>query len=53
MITVRPNGMPVSARFLGTACFVTAAVLPQPLLSEAWKDIAGTYRKLQHLLQQG
>lgn len=39
MNTVRNNGMTVSGRFLGTACF--AAVLPQSLLSKALKDIAG------------
>ncbi|MES2463130.1 MAG: hypothetical protein V4671_21305 [Armatimonadota bacterium] len=39
MNTVPNNGMTVSGRFLGTACF--AAILPQSLLSEALKDIAG------------
>ena len=39
MNTVPNNGMTVSGRFLGTACF--AAILPQSLLSEALKDEAG------------
>jgi len=39
MNTARNNGMTVSGRFLGAACF--AAVLPQSLLSEALKDTAG------------
>lgn len=52
MFTVRHNGMPNTERFLGTACSA-AAVLPQPLLSEAWKDTAGSYPKQQHLSLQG
>jgi hypothetical protein len=40
MNTVRNNGISVSGRVLGTACF--AAILPQLLLSEALKDKAGT-----------
>ena len=53
MNTVRNNGMTISARFLGTACF--AAILPQSLLSEALKDKAGAIGRvaktavLQHL----
>ena len=39
MNTVPNNGMTISGRFLGTACF--AAILPQSLLSKALKDIAG------------
>ena len=39
MNTVRNNGMTISGRSLGAACF--AAVLPQSLLSEALKDKAG------------
>ena len=39
MNTVPNNGMTVSGRFLGTACF--AAILPQSLLSKALKDKAG------------
>ena len=39
MNTVRNNGISVSGRVLGTACF--AAILPQSLLSEALKDKAG------------
>ena len=42
MNTARNNGMTVSGRFLGAACF--AAVLPQSLFSEALKDTAGNVR---------
>ena len=50
MLTVRHNGMTAAARFLATACF--AALLPQPLLSKAWKESAGidtaqTHRRLR------
>jgi len=52
MLTVRHYGMPATARFLGTACF--AALLPQPLLSEAWKDNARLYNwSLHHKQHQG
>lgn len=39
MNTVRNNGMTISGRFLGTACF--AAAFSQSLLSEALKETAG------------
>jgi len=51
MLTARHNGMPATARFLATACF--AALLPQPLLSEAWKDSAGIYTAQTHKRLRG